>query len=62
MCRDCKPELQMMYAGSKLALVEQVPLDATEMNMNLLVKLCCNRTYNLHGPVLSVKVVLHTRY
>ena len=41
MCRDCKPELQMMYAGSKLALVEQVPLDATEMNMNLLVKLCC---------------------
>ena len=54
----------MMYAGSKLALVEQVPvpLDATEMNMNLLVKLCCNRTYNLHGPVLSVKVVLHTRY
>ena len=52
----------MMYAGSKLALVEQVPLDATEMNMNLLVKLFCNRTYNLHGPVLSVKVVLHTRY
>ena len=22
--RDCKPEMQMMYAGSKLALVEQV--------------------------------------
>jgi hypothetical protein len=22
--RDCKPEMQMMYAGTKLALVEQV--------------------------------------
>ena len=24
MLRDCKPELQMMYAGSKLSLVNQV--------------------------------------
>ena len=28
----------MMYAGSKLALVEQVPLDATEMNNTNLKK------------------------